>query len=231
MENTFIADIQFFRGNEKEIIVKSFSFCKLFNDDIVQHFIFKAPFDFQKLNLTRRREVANVTMNFHHLDWDDGFIDYNQVVKIIRSSLSPASEIIVKGLEKEKYLNSLLPTKTCYNIENLDCPNLKSLKVNLSLQNLCSPVSSLNVIAMKKWLGHLLKSSLTLSNDAIGAINDHGFCSLRQIDLYFLPVNFLIYSFSAEFLKNHSHRLAPHIVENTYFKDYINSESGYDTVN
>lgn len=232
MENTFVADIQFFRGNDKEIIVKSFSFCKLFNDDIVQHFVFKPPFEFQNLNLIRRREAANVTMNFHHLEWDDGFVDYSQAIKIIRSSLSCASEIIVKGLEKEKYLNSLLPMKTCYNIENLDCPNFKVMKTNLSRQNPCAPISSLNVIVMRQWLCELLKNGLTICDDAIGIFNEHNFFSLRPRELYFLPVNFLIYSLSAEFLLINSHKLPPHIVQSPYFKKYVASDNGgYDTVN
>lgn len=231
MENTFIADIQFFRGNDKNIIVKSFSFCRLFDDDIVQHFIFKPPFEFQELDFLHRREAAHVTVNYHHLNWDDGFIEYEQAVPIIRSSLSGATEIIVKGLEKEKYLNSILPRKTCFNIENLDCPNFRVMKVKFPLQNPCAPVSSLNVLVMKHWLCQLLKNSLSLTNDAIGTFSEHGFFSLRLKDIYFLPVNFLIYELSADFLENHIHKLPPHIVQNPYFKNYINNDSGYDTVN
>lgn len=231
MENTFVADIQFFRGNDKDIIVKSFSFCKLFDDDIVQHFIFKPPFELGKLNLMRRREAVNVTLNYHHLNWDDGLIDYNLAVKIIQSALSDASEIFVKGLEKEKYLNSILSKKTCYNIEHLDCPNFKTMKASLLLQNPCSPVSSLNVIVMKKWLCELFKNTLTLANDSIGKFNEYGFFSMSARDLYFLPVKFLIHSLRAVFLQNHTNKFAPHIVYDPYFKDYINQDSGYDTVN
>lgn len=230
MENTFVADIQFFRGNDKEIIVKSFSFSKLFDADIVQHFVFKPPYEFQKLNLLRRREAAIVTLNYHHLEWDDGFIEYDQAVNIIRSCLCKATEIIVKGLEKEKYLNSILPYKTCYNIENLNCPNFKSLKSNLSLQKPISPVSSLNVTVMKQWLCELLKSSLILTNEAIHIFNECNFFSLKPRDLYFLPVNFLIYACDVDFLNNISYLLPPHIVQNPNFKNYISANNGYDTI-
>lgn len=182
MENTLIADVQFFRGNNKEILVKSFSFCKLYDEDIVQHFIFKPPFDFYELNLSHRREAAHVTLNFHHLDWNDGFVEYKHVIPIIRSCLANADEIFVKGYEKVKYLNSILPRKVCYNIENLDCPNFKAMKANKCLKNSCSPVSSLNVAVMKEWLLELFQNSLTLCNDSIRMFREHGFFSLCEKD-------------------------------------------------
>lgn len=231
MENTLVADIQFFRGNNKELIVKSFSFCKLYDEDIVQHFIFKPPFDFYELNLSKRREATHVTLNFHHLEWDDGLVEYQEAIPIIRSCLSHGDEIFVKGLEKVTFLNSILPRKVCYNIENLDCPNFKVLKTNKILRAPCSPVSSLNVLAMKQWLRSLFENSLILCNDAIGAFSKHGFFSLSEKDLYFLPVNFLTYALNVDFLQTHSHKFAPHIVFNDHFlKKNIYSDRGYDTV-
>lgn len=52
MENTYVADLQFFRGDEKELILKSFS--KLFSDTI-EFFVFKPPFDIVELSPYRRR--------------------------------------------------------------------------------------------------------------------------------------------------------------------------------
>uniref|UniRef100_A0A8D9E8C4 Uncharacterized protein n=1 Tax=Cacopsylla melanoneura TaxID=428564 RepID=A0A8D9E8C4_9HEMI len=65
----------------------------------------------------------------------------------IRTCLSKASEIFVKGLEKVTFFkfNSILPRKLCFNMENLECPNFRTMKANMILQDLCSPVSSLNV--------------------------------------------------------------------------------------
>lgn len=231
MENTFVVDFQFFRGNEKEIVIKSFSFCKLFDEDVVQHFVFKPPYEFMALNLIRRREAAHVTLNFHHLEWDQGFIEYEQAHKIIQSCLSNATEIFVKGLEKEKCLNSILGTKLCYNIENLDCPNFKTMKSQLSIHDPCSPVSSLNVLVMKQWLRNLLQNSLSLCNDAIRMYSERGLFAMRPKDLYFLPPHFLTHTLCADFLQNHLHRLAPHIVNETYFKNFLTYDSGYDTIN
>uniref|UniRef100_A0A8D9EAD8 Uncharacterized protein n=1 Tax=Cacopsylla melanoneura TaxID=428564 RepID=A0A8D9EAD8_9HEMI len=66
----------------------------------------------------------------------------------IRTCLSKASEIFVKGLEKVTFFkfNSILPRKLCFNMENLECPNFRTIKANMILQDLfSSPVSSLNV--------------------------------------------------------------------------------------
>lgn len=84
---------------------------------------------------------------------------------------------------------------------------------------------------MKHWFSELLKNTLTLSNEAIGKFQEYGFFLLRPRDLYFLPVNFFIYALGQDTLENNSYRLAPHIVQNPYFKKYICNDSGYDTVN
>uniref|UniRef100_A0A8D8W4Z5 Uncharacterized protein n=2 Tax=Cacopsylla melanoneura TaxID=428564 RepID=A0A8D8W4Z5_9HEMI len=89
-----------------KLIVKSFSFDKLSDDDAVQTFIFKPPYKFQEFNFVRRREAANVTLHYHHLDWNDGFVEYDQAVKIIRPCLSKASEIFVKRSYPNMFIES-----------------------------------------------------------------------------------------------------------------------------
>uniref|UniRef100_A0A8D8UPF6 Uncharacterized protein n=1 Tax=Cacopsylla melanoneura TaxID=428564 RepID=A0A8D8UPF6_9HEMI len=232
MQTSYVADIQFFRGNNKDIIVKSFSFCKLFEKDIVQHFIFKAPYDISELNLCRRREVEHVARNFHHLEWNEGFIDYQQVSKVICSALGNATEVFVKGLEKVKYLNSILQENVCCNIELLDCPNLKTLKSNISVCNFDnSPVSSLNVYVMKKWLCEYFQNSLTLMNEAIRNCYVKGFFNLSNEELYFLPSSFLTHHFTPDFLQNYYYKFAPHVLRDLNFKKYLSMDSGIDTVN
>lgn len=186
------------------MLLKSFSFCKLFGEDIVQHFIFKPPFEFQELNLIRRRGAAHVTMNYHHMGWND--VEHRYKIMFI--------QILVKGLEKANYLNSILPRKLCYNVENLDCPNFKIMKTSFSYKNPCSPVSSLNVVIMKEWPRNLLENSLPLCNDAIGVFREHGFFSLSQRELYFqFPTN----TFSADFLESQCHKFPPqYVVYNAY---------------
>lgn len=110
MENTYVADLQFFRGDEKELILKCISFSKLFSDTI-EFFVFKPPFDIVELSPYRRRAARFVTKNFHHIQWEDGFIDYNEINNIIKENLDTAQEIFVKGHEKATFLNSILGNK------------------------------------------------------------------------------------------------------------------------
>lgn len=227
MENTFVADIQFFRGNDNEIILKSFSFSELLSETaVVQQFIFKPPFDLTELDAPRRRAAERVTVNHHQLDWTAGLIDYDRAEHIVRACLTHATEVVVKGREKVVYLNSVLRRNVCFNIDNLECPTLSVLKTNNNyLSNhtnayFYSPASFSPVAVLKKWLRKLLANSLTLCNAAMGAFHAHGFFALTQRELYFLPVQFLIHVHSGDFLRSQRDKLAPHIAFNVDFTSF-----------
>lgn len=230
MNKYFIVDVQFFRGNEKEIIIKSFSYCKLFNsENIVENYVFKPPYDYYNLNVIRRRHADYVTKNVHYMHWNDGFIEYNLCCSLFRKLLSEATEVYVKGLEKAKFINSILQRNVCVNIEIFDCPNLKTLKTATAIFN-DTTVSSLNVTVLKKWLQQSFQYSMEFTNSAIQKFNEKGFYSLSERDIYFLPLSYLLYKCDQEFLIMHISKFPPHVVQNESFRNFVFKDDGYDEV-
>lgn len=224
MNNIYVLDLQFFRNNDKSIIVKSISVSKLFNSDIIDHFIFKPPFDFLELNLTRRAEARHVSAFYHHINWNEGFIDYSEMNIIIQSLLADATEVFVKGNEKAKFINSILSRDVSYNVEQLNCPNLKVLKAAHSIFESC-PVSSMNVTVLKLWLKNLFLTSLERANDAIKLFNKIGFMHMRSDEIYFLPANFLIDKVDSDGVKSCLKSLPPHIIQDIDVKKHIKNDN------
>lgn len=223
----YVCDIQFFRNNDKSIILKSLSCTKLFNDEVIDHFIFKPPFDFNDLNLTRRAEARHVSTFYHHINWNEGFIPYNDMIELVRSYFANATEILVKGDEKGKFLNSILRRNVCYNVEQLNCPNLKELKVAHTLFSK-PPVSTLNVIVLKKWMLELYQNCMDKIDTAIETFNKIGFVHMKSYEIYFLPTQFLIDKVDSESLKICLNNLPPHVTQKDSFKKHMYSDEGYD---
>lgn len=224
MENTYVVDLQFFRGNNKEIILKCISFSKLFSNTI-EYFVFKAPFNISELCPYRRCEAQFVTKNFHHIQWDQGFIDYYEIGNTLRDTFKGAEEILVKGLEKAKFLNNILGRNVCYNVENLNCPNLKSLKSKLTgfpSEN----VSHLNVKVLKSWLKIIFLHDREYINTAINNFHEcQDFSFLSGTDLYFIPISFLLKKYTPQFLRIYADRFPPHIALKECFQEYIALDS------
>lgn len=223
-----ICDVQFFRNNDKSIILKSFSCCELFNsNDIIDHFVFKPPFPFSDLNLTRRAEARHVTHFYHHINWDEGFIPYNDMSALLRSYLSNATEVIVKGDEKVKFINSVLHKNLCYDVEKLNCPKLKDLKAGYSFFS-SPPVSSLNVKVLRTWLNNLFKNSMERVDSSIKSFNSSELSLMKSHDIYFLPAHFLIDKMERDNLKNCLKFLPPHLANDISIKKYVYSDDGWD---
>lgn len=222
-----ICDLQFFRDNDRSVIVKSFSCTNLYNNDIVNHFVFKPPFDFCELSLTRRAEAQHVSTHYHRINWNEGFIPYNEMATVVRSCLAEAKEVIVKGEEKAKYINTLMRRAICFDAEKLNCPNLKVLKAAESL--FCnSPVSSLNVMVLKTWLQNFFQNTMEKTDNSIKIFNNVGLFKMSSSEIYFLPVHFLISRMEKDSLTNFLHNLPPHISQDISMKNFIATEDGFD---
>ena len=112
---TFV-DLQFVRVGE-EYFIKELA---AINDDIqILHCLFKPLFDYSLLPLKNKKQLFWLKKYHHQIDWEDGFIPYNQGKHIIDQELKKFKNIFVKGLEKKKWLEKHgIHVK---NIEDLGC--------------------------------------------------------------------------------------------------------------
>ena len=76
-------------------------------DPIVFHF--KSPHPWN--NLPNNFKVSNrwVARNFHGISWESGKIPYDQLLEKMEEVLIDAEKIYVKGLEKKRWIEKLLP--------------------------------------------------------------------------------------------------------------------------
>lgn len=154
----YIVDVQGFKTAYNGFVVKELAVVSLGEDVQPIVYLFEPPHDWNFLAARYKSENSWLTRNYHGLDWRDGEVPYDEFENILKSSVRSANKVYVKGLEKVKWLENIIP-KVC-NIEALDCPSLAKLheKNNEPCSNhnrkVCrdSNCAARNVIAVKKWL-------------------------------------------------------------------------------
>jgi len=122
------ADAQFLRNKNGKLIIKEFSiYFPGFRQDSCAVVTFAPPYEKEQLPHSVITQNEFVTSNFHGLEWNDGECGYKYVSDILNKATQDFSAIYVKGTEKTKVLQSLLPDLKVVNIEELGCPSFKKL--------------------------------------------------------------------------------------------------------
>lgn len=153
--DTIVVDVQGFKDLYNNFIVKELA---LATCDSTQTFLIKPPYRFQYLTSDEKKQVKWVERN-RGIYWNEGYIDYREFRRIIVPYLE-SKKIVVKGLEKVKWINDL-GMKNC-NIIELDenqCPNLSVLhkkycngRSNLNCIMHSNQCALKNVICLRKYL-------------------------------------------------------------------------------
>ena len=106
----YILDIQGFKTSTNDFIVKEVAFAPVEEDVEPTVFLFKPPYPWTFSN--KKGPTAWLEQNYHGLSWNSGSIPYEEVEKILRSIFpTNSADIYVKGLEKTKWLQKLLPER------------------------------------------------------------------------------------------------------------------------
>jgi hypothetical protein len=143
-----IVDIQGFKYRKNDFILKEIAvLCSKYQ---YHHFIIKPPIDFQSLSNDERKQIIWTTNHIHGLYWQDGFYAFNDIKNFLKNHLKDKL-IYVKGYEKKIFLENFLNNNRILNVEEIDCPNLKTLKSNCKEYNHCSKAIQ-NVYLVKKFL-------------------------------------------------------------------------------
>lgn len=152
-ESIFV-DLQGFKDYKNNFIVKEFA---LATADYTQVFLIKPPFPFRKLTDAEKKQVLWLGRN-RGIYWGEGLIGYKEFQQFIKSHLVNKT-LIVKGLEKVKWVEKLCPSCTVKDIGDKEIPNLKKI-ISYYYTNQCSKYNCLthndycalkNVLCLKKW--------------------------------------------------------------------------------
>lgn len=123
----YFMDMQGFQIEpNNKFVIKELSFIDSVGNHF-EHYIFKPAHHFNLLSDSDKRKVQWLTKNFHHLEWNSGFVDYHKVSEILQQ-ICAHNTIYVKGLEKITWIKQWVPTAHVINTEDFDYPNLETLK-------------------------------------------------------------------------------------------------------
>lgn len=105
-----IVEFQSFVGNSNEFIVKELSILDLATN-VTWYFLFKPPHSFRRLNGKAARTNKWLINNYHHIAWNEGFIEYSELEGIVKHYCSKFSHIYTTGDKKSEWLQQYTSAK------------------------------------------------------------------------------------------------------------------------
>lgn len=117
-----IVDMQGFKDFKNQFILKEFA---ILINGCTQTFLVKPPYSFTNLSSEEKKRVRWLENN-RGIYWSEGFIDYREFKRTIRPYLKN-KKILVKGLEKIKWIESLHENCEIVELGENGCPNFLKL--------------------------------------------------------------------------------------------------------
>lgn len=105
----FVLDVQGFKRSTNIFQVKEVAIVPLDNFKLPTICLFKPACKFSKLLPEERKINRWMESSFHGIPWNSGSLPYERHIKIIQDALKNATQVYIKGFEKEKWLKMLLP--------------------------------------------------------------------------------------------------------------------------
>ena len=107
MAKQCIIELQAFRGNKGEFIIKELVFMDL-ETNAINYFLFKPPFPFAMLRKRAAKTNRWLMKHFHHITWSEGFIDYTELDKVMTHYCRQYQLAYTSGLEKSKWIEQYM---------------------------------------------------------------------------------------------------------------------------
>jgi hypothetical protein len=135
---TVICDIQGFRGFRNEFIIKELAFLSA-SGGKAQTFIFKSPYQLTVLPEIQQKVASWVKRFVHGIDWNDGYIPYQDLKNVIDRVLRNYNTVLVKGLEKKMVIENIMSEKSInvLDMESMRCPKINDLKKDIGSFRKC----------------------------------------------------------------------------------------------
>lgn len=168
MKQYLVVDLQGFKDYKNDFIVKEFA---LANNEYTKMFLVKPPFAYSELTPVEKKHVNWIEKN-RGIFWREGFIDMHEFKKVIKPYLQNC-EIFVKGSEKIQWVKDICKECNVTNVEEMGCPNLKTLD-EINYNNIKSIVS----VSGDVWWDH----PISKFND-LKCINHRKICALKHVIL------------------------------------------------
>lgn len=120
--DTIIVDLQGFKDFENKFIVKELAIA---HKEHTQTFLIKPPYAFKTLSNEEKKQIRWLEKN-RGLTWSEGYIDYFEFRRVVVPYLRN-KKILLKGLEKVKWIQELCQNCDLIELGEKGCPNFKEL--------------------------------------------------------------------------------------------------------
>lgn len=118
----FIVDVQGFHLTDKSFVAKEVAVCSL-EDGRTAHFLLQPPLN----TCPDFRSQWYVETYCHGIDWDKGFVPYDNLKDVLSSVIGCEYRVYCKGLDKCRFFENLLQ-RHITNLDTLTCPKLAKLR-------------------------------------------------------------------------------------------------------
>lgn len=118
-----IIDFHYFADDRGVEIVKELAVMDL-TGFTARHWIFEPPADVIISDPKRVRTNMWLTDFYHGLAWSDGETPYDRLPRVLSDYTFRFDYVFVKGLEKQRFLQSRVVHFNIVNLEDYDCPGL-----------------------------------------------------------------------------------------------------------
>lgn len=154
MSRTVIVDIQGFKFGRDSFVFKEVTVldCTTFTSPNVVGFVFDPPFPYHMLSDEDQRQTCWLRHNLG-LHWDERGIPYHLLPAILKTHLSGAELVFVKGCDKKVWLWQYLPPDCqLVDLHDWNCPSLQTLLETRSDCGETMKKSLLHVSLLFEWL-------------------------------------------------------------------------------
>ena len=123
-----VIDFEGFQLDSGYFIVKELAFCA---NNSVGLWTFQPPFPYNELPSIIKVQYSWVTRNLHRIHWNEGELPYTNLRNILNLLFELYPNVYVKGVQKKNFLE-FLSGRTCFDLEDLNCPKIKQFEKNNS---------------------------------------------------------------------------------------------------
>lgn len=124
-----VIEFQGFRNNWNTFIIKELVFLDV-SRNVANYFLFKPPFSFGLLNSKSARTNRWLSTNLHHITWEEGFTEYDELDNIMYHYCQQFDEMYTTGDEKVKWIEMYFRGKV-RNIQLKEAAGLSGLCIGV----------------------------------------------------------------------------------------------------
>ena len=111
IEMEYIVDIQGFKRSSNLFVVKKLVMLELSENSIPSVYHFQPACQWKKLLDEEKRVNEWLVKKYHGMAWESGMFPYRWLIGILQGRLKNTMIIQVKGLEKKRWIEEMVPGK------------------------------------------------------------------------------------------------------------------------